>query len=94
MFEILTYNGSPVYFLKDRPNAGPIIPIGFLIDHNPECPQVFVKTSQNGVIPFEDLRYANQSDEEWFSKNNPEWRIQMELKNIGKTLFATISERD
>ena len=55
MFILMTYNNFPVYILEN-PSLPQykqyILPIGFVITHDPKMPQIFVKTLESGLIPF------------------------------------------
>lgn len=94
MFILMTYKGFPVYVLKNksRPQYKQyILPIGFVIAHDPKMPQIFVKTLDSGLIPLSDLRYMNQNDKHLF-EDNPELFSQMELKEVTNNFHLTFEK--
>lgn len=93
MFILLTYNDFPVYILERRGYKQVILPIGFVIQHDPKFPKIFVRTNDSGLIPLEDLRYFNQNDKPLL-KDNPELFSRMVLKEVPNNLNLVLKEKE
>ena len=94
MFILMTYKEFPVYILENpsRPQYKQyILPIGFVIAHDPKMPQIFVKTLDSGLIPLSDLRYMNQNDKHLF-EDNPELFSKMVLKEVPNNFHLTFEK--
>lgn len=95
-FVLMTYKGFPVYILenKSRPQYKQfILPTGFVISHDPKCPQIFVKTLESGLIPLTDLRYMNQNDKHLFDEYK-ELYSQMKLKEVPNNIHLSIEKEN
>lgn len=92
MFILMTYNEFPVYILE-KPRKQYILPIGYVITHDPNRQEIFVKTLGNGLIPLSDLRYMNQNDRYLFS-GNPELFSKMVLKEVPNHFRLTFEKEN
>ena len=93
---LMTYNGFPVYILenKSRPQYKQfILPTGFVISHDPNNPQIFVKTLGSGLFPLSDLRYMNQNDRHLFEEYK-ELYYQMKLKEVPNNIHLSIEKEN
>lgn len=94
MFILMTYNEFPVYILENpsRPQYKQyILPIGFVITHDPKMPQIFVKTLESGLIPLSDLRYMNQNDKHLFDDNQELFK-KFVLKEVPNNFHLTFEK--